>query len=80
MRTADKIRNELIEKIQSIKDVDFLEAVNEIVSSNSTKSALVETTKEQKQMLAMSDDDIKNGNLISQEALDRRNLEWLNEK
>ena len=29
-------------------------------------------------MLEMSEKDIKNGQLISQEAMDRRNLEWLN--
>lgn len=27
----------------------------------------------------MSEDDIKNGRLISQEEMDKRNLEWLNE-
>lgn len=30
-------------------------------------------------MLEMSEDDIKNGRLISQEEMDKRNLEWLNE-
>ena len=30
-------------------------------------------------MLEMSENDIKNGNLISQEAMNKRNLEWLNE-
>ncbi|MEZ4916235.1 MAG: hypothetical protein R2836_04545 [Chitinophagales bacterium] len=34
---------------------------------------------EQKTMLEMSEQDIKNGKLISQEAMDKRNLEWLNE-
>lgn len=36
-------------------------------------------TSEQKIMLEMSEDDIKNGRLISQEEMDKRNLEWLNE-
>ena len=30
-------------------------------------------------MLEMSEEDIKKGNVISQEAMDKRNLEWLNE-
>jgi hypothetical protein len=38
----------------------------------------VELTEEQKMMLEMSEEDIKNGKLISQEAMDKRNLEWLN--
>lgn len=29
-------------------------------------------------MLEMSETDIENGRLISQEAMDKRNLEWLN--
>jgi len=33
---------------------------------------------EQKMMLDMSEQDIKSGKLISQEATDKRNLEWLN--
>ena len=39
----------------------------------------MELTSVQKEMLEMSDKDIKNGRLISQEAIDKRNLEWLNE-
>jgi hypothetical protein len=35
-------------------------------------------TDEQKSMLEMSERDIKKGKLISQEAMDKRNLEWLN--
>ncbi len=38
----------------------------------------MELTKEQKLMLEMSEQDIKNGKLISQEAMEKRNLEWLN--
>ncbi|MFN4762256.1 hypothetical protein ACKGJN_03955 [Gillisia sp. Q332] len=38
----------------------------------------MELTTEQKKMLEMSETDIKNGRLISQEAMDKRNLEWLN--
>ncbi len=42
-------------------------------------SVSIELTAEQKLMLEMSEDDIKNGRLISQEAMNKRNLEWLNE-
>ncbi|WP_100612879.1 hypothetical protein [Confluentibacter lentus] len=46
---------------------------------NSYKSEIVELTNEQKTMLEMSEQDIKKGKLISQEAMDKRNMEWLNE-
>lgn len=76
MATVDSIRNKLIDKILGIKNKDFLEALDKIVSSNSD---VVKLTEDQKAMLEMSDEDIKNGRLISQEAMDKRNLEWLNE-
>jgi hypothetical protein len=38
----------------------------------------VELTNEQKMMLEMSENDIKTGKLISQDAMNKRNLEWLN--
>lgn len=76
MATLDSIRNRLIDKIQSIKNKDFLEVLDKIVSSNSD---IVELTEEQRVMLEMSEEDIKEGRFISQEAMDKRNLEWLNE-
>lgn len=79
MATVDKLRNGLIDKILSIKNKDFLEALDKLISSSSSESEIVELTKEQKIMLEMSEQDIKSGNLISQEAMDKRNLEWLNE-
>ena len=80
MATVDKIRSKLIDKILSIQNKDFLVALDNIISSSSAENDIVELTKEQKEMLEMSEADIKNGRLISQEAMDKRNLEWLNEQ
>jgi hypothetical protein len=79
MATVEKIRNGLIDKILSIKNKDFLEALDKLVSSSASAMEIVELTDEQKLMLEMSEEDIRNGKLISQEALEKRNLEWLNE-
>ncbi|PIQ15489.1 MAG: hypothetical protein COW67_08165 [Flavobacteriales bacterium CG18_big_fil_WC_8_21_14_2_50_32_9] len=78
MATVDNIRNGLIEKILSIKNRAFLEALDKLISSSTSETNIVELTDEQKIMLEMSEEDIKNGKLISQEAMDKRNLEWLN--
>ena len=78
MGEVDKIRNGLIDKILSIKSKDFLEELHQLIASSSSSSEIVELTNEQKTMLEMSEQDINNGQLISQEAMDRRNLEWLN--
>jgi predicted AAA+ superfamily ATPase len=80
MATIDKIRNGLIDKILTINNQDFLEALDKLISSEEFGLDLVNLTKEQKEMLEMSEDDIKNGRLISHDAMDKRNLEWLNEQ
>ena len=80
MATVDSIRNGLIDKILSIKNKDFLEALDKLISSSSSELEIVEVTEEQKKILEMSERDIKDGKVISQEAMDKRNLEWLNAK
>ncbi len=78
MATVDKIRSGLIDKILTIRNKDFLIALDNLISSSSADTEIVELTAEQKEMLEMSETDIKNGRLISQDAMDKRNLEWLN--
>ena len=78
MEKVEKIRNGLIEKILSIKNKDFLIALDTLISSSDSESEIIELTNEQKTMLEMSEQDIKNGKLISQKAMDKRNIEWLN--
>jgi hypothetical protein len=80
MATVDKIRNELIDKILSIQNKDFLEALDKLVSSTVSNDQPVILGEEQKMMLEMSEEDIKNGRLVSQEEMVKRNLEWLNER
>ena len=77
MATVENIRNGLIDKILSIKNIDILEALDKLISVSSLESDTVLLTDEQKILLEMSEKDIEAGNLISQEAMDKRNLEWL---
>ena len=77
MASVDNIRNGLIEKILSIKNKDFLIALDKIITSSASESEIIELTKEQQLMLEMSERDIQEGKLISQEAMNKRNLEWL---
>lgn len=78
MPTVHDVRSGLIDKILTIKNKKFLQALDQLISTTTSDSEIVETTPEQKLMLEMSEADIKNGRLISQEAMDKRNLEWLN--
>jgi len=67
-----------VDKILSIKNRTILEALDTFLSSSTSESEKTELTKEQIAMLEMSEKDIKNGELITQEAMNKRNLEWLN--
>lgn len=78
MTTVESLRNKLIDRILSIKNKDFLIALDKLIATSVSESEIVELTEEQKIMLEMSEQDIKDGKLISQEAMDKRNLEWLN--
>lgn len=79
MATIDNIRNKLIEKILTIKNKNVLQAIDKLITSNYPESERITLSSEQQEMLEMSEEDIENGSLISQEAMDKRNLEWLNE-
>lgn len=69
---------ETVDKILAIRNRDFLEALDRLVASSLVEKDKVTLDSKQKELLEMSEEDIENGRLISQEALDKRNLEWLN--
>jgi hypothetical protein len=77
MATVDNIRNDIIDKLLTISDKDYLAALLQVVESNSNNIDIVKLTKEQVLMLKLSDDDIKNNRLISQSQLDKNDLKWL---
>ncbi|RMB63213.1 hypothetical protein EAX61_02125 [Dokdonia sinensis] len=79
MATVEKIRSSLIDKILTIRNKDFLMALDNLVASSATNDDIVTITPEQRQMLEMSEADIENGRLISQDEMDKRNLKWLDE-
>lgn len=78
MATVEQIKSRLIDRIHSIKDREVLEALQNFI--NVKESEFEVMTDEQKAMLKMSDQDVTEGNLISQEEMMKRNLEWLNAK
>ncbi|GHB39693.1 hypothetical protein [Mongoliitalea lutea] len=80
MPTIEKIKSDLIGKISLIEDKDFLQAIDVLISSNTAQTPFQKLSLEQKVMMEMSEADINEGRLISQEALEKRNLEWLEGK
>ena len=79
MESVNTIRTNLIDKILSIQNVEFLKALDNLVSSSSQEN-IVKLTEEQKLMLQMSEEDILAGRIISQEKVDLEDIKWLKNK
>ena len=74
------IRNKIIDQIMTIKDAEFLRALSDLIDRAHVQDNAVQLTEEQKLMLAMSEEDIKEGKTIDQLTLNERELEWLKRK
>lgn len=77
MGTTDMLRNDIIDKLLTISNKDYLSALYQLVNSSSVGQDTVQLTEEQVLMLQLSDNDIKNGKLISHDQLDKDDLQWL---
>jgi hypothetical protein len=80
MATADTLRNNLIDKLLTISNKEYLLALNQLVEKSNINNDAVELSEEQIVMLQLSDKDIEMGRLISQEQLDKDDLAWLKGK
>ena len=74
--SIDHLRNAIIDKLMAISNKDYLVALNKLMESAVEKD-VVELSPEQILMLEMSDNDIKNENVIAQDDLDKEDLKWL---
>ncbi len=77
MAQVDNLRNGIIEKLLAISNKDYLKALYQLVENSNLENKKISLTDEQMIMLNLSDNDIKNGRLISQNQLDKSDLEWL---
>jgi len=80
MATVDTLRDHIIDKLLTISNKEYLSALNQLVENSSVDKGLVNLTAEQISMLKLSDQDIENLRLISQDQLDKNDLEWLKGK
>jgi hypothetical protein len=80
MSPVKEIKHRLIDRILSSNDERLLLKVDQFMESQSSGENQVELTEAQLNMLEISDMDINNGEIISQEKLDSNDLEWLTEK
>ena len=76
MTTLDSIKNRLINKILAARNEQLLEAIENIFVSTQ-KEEVISLSSEQIEMLMMSEQDIKNGILVSESELDKFDTQWL---
>ena len=79
MNSADNLRNSIIDKLLTISNKDYLAALYQLVEKSTAGSDVVKLSEEQMLMLEMSDKDIENGKLISQDQLDKKDLQSIKE-
>jgi hypothetical protein len=75
MTAIENIKNGLIDRILATKNEKLLKAISTIFESAKDEE-VVGLSSEQLEMLAMSEDDIANGRLISEEDLDKLDSGW----
>ncbi|MAY83804.1 MAG: hypothetical protein CMP59_06675 [Flavobacteriales bacterium] len=80
MSQIDTLRNSLIDRLLRIENVNILKAIDTILEESKVSDKPYQLTKEQIEMLKMSEDDIANGRLKSHDDLMKEAREWLKEK
>ncbi|MRX40934.1 hypothetical protein GJU43_16735 [Flavobacterium sp. LC2016-23] len=73
---ALEIKLEIFNKLKNIEDLSLLEKIRNLLK-NADTSEVYEFEQYELDMLKESEEDIKYGRVISQEDLDKEDLEWL---
>ncbi len=76
--SALEIKLEIFDKLKNIEDVSLLEKIRNLLK-NADTSDIYQFEDYELDMLRESEEDIKYGRVISQEDLDKEDLEWLSE-
>lgn len=76
---VDDLKFNLLDKLISIKDEQLLNEINELIGEVDLEQTIVKLSDAQKNMLVKSEEDIQNGNFISDEELNDEEEKWLKE-
>ncbi len=75
---ANSLKYALLDKLISIRDVALLQKVSDLLGNVDLNQTTFRVTDKQKQMLANSEEDIRTGNLTSDDELNAEEDLWLN--
>ena len=76
MDSSDNLQNSIIEKILTIRNKDFLKALNQLISSSQSTN-IYELDEDQKNILNMAREDVENGRTIDNETIKSKYQQWL---
>ncbi|KAA9325210.1 hypothetical protein [Adhaeribacter soli] len=76
---TQQLRNLLIDKISSIRDVKYLMAIKTILDTNFPEQEPYKLTDAQRKKVRTGLEQLKNGEITSNEDLEKEEDEWLNE-
>ena len=74
-----ELRHIIIEKLSNIDDISFLKAIKTIVESKADEK-VYQLSDFQKKRIEANREQVKKGQTISNEALNKEVLQWLNSK
>ena len=62
---VNELRYSLLDKLMSVRDINVLQKINELIGNVDLNNPVFKVTDGQKQMLMKSEEDILNGDVIS---------------
>ena len=75
---VNDLKYNLLDKLISVRDINILQKINDLIGGVDINRPVFKVTDAQKQMLMKSEEDIRNGNVISDDQLNADEDLWLN--
>lgn len=77
--STEQLKNLVIDKILEIEDESFLQAIKTILDTNTATHSIYRLTEEQKKKVEIGLNQLSQGQIISNEDLEKEEDEWLKE-
>ena len=77
MATTEQIRNNLIDKLLTIRNKNIISALDNLLETTIKEKSIYKTSEQQKLIFKASELDIQNWDLLSDEEINREEDSWL---
>jgi hypothetical protein len=75
---VNDLKYNLIDKLISVRDLNILQKINDLIGNVDIDKSVFKVSDAQRQMLMKSEEDIRKGNVISDDDLNAEEDQWLN--